>query len=73
MGLVGRTCRQSQFDDSEHRPFVVLANKGKDLDHLQSLPGFFKQALLQQSEGSGSSENGAPLHRAPGLRWMTAR
>jgi hypothetical protein len=51
----------------------MLQHKGKDLDHLASPPGFAQEMLLQPLKASGSSRNGAPLRRAPGLRWTTAR
>ena len=51
----------------------MLQDQGEDLDHLAVAARLLEQMLLQDPEGLGSSAKGAPLRRAPGLRWTTAR
>ena len=39
----------------------------------RSPPGLFSMRCCSARNAGGSSAKGAPLRRAPGLRWMTAR
>ena len=39
----------------------------------RSPPGFLSRLCCKDLKAAGSSAKGAPLRKAPGLRWMTAR
>ena len=64
---------QRHIDGREHDLLVVLENEGEDLDHLAVSARHFEQVLLQGLEGVRHLGEGAPLRRAQGLRWTTAR
>ena len=74
MGLGRHAGLQRQLDGAEHGLFVVLQDQGEDLDHLPVAAGrLSSMCSCSCLKASGSSAKGAPLRRAPGLRWMTAR
>ena len=73
VGLGWDPCLQRQLNRAQDRLLIVLENKGKDLHHLPVAARMLEQVALQLRNASGISANGAPLRKAPGLRWITAR
>ena len=57
-----------------HGLFVMLEDKGKDFGHLTVTARSLEAAgPCTSGQSQGMPVKGAPLRRAPGLRWMTAR
>lgn len=73
MGLGRNTGFKCQLDGAQHRLFIVLKHQCEDLDHLPVTTRVLEQLTLHLPEGFRQLGEGAPLRRAPGLRWMTAR
>jgi hypothetical protein len=73
MGLAGNASFQRQLNGREDGLLIMLQNQRQDIDHLAVATKTLEQMPLQAPKASGISVKGAPLRKAPGLRWMTAR
>ena len=73
VGFGGHACIERQLDRTEHGLLIMLENKRQDLGHLRSPPTRHRRWPCNRRNASGIVTNGAPLRKAPGLRWIPAR